>query len=474
VSRVMEENRSNVFCSLIIIMVMMEGCYCGENNNKRDGGLGGEDVKVHCGMGYYPAWDNDCVGVDGCREIEIKRCGCHCKKCYFDKCVEVGCKEPCEVGYYDVEEVRDNEVFEVEEEAWVDGVVRDAEVEDVSELEDVYNPYGPHFKPIPDSKVGMNLRIEGDLVIWTTIGNGIFDVLGFLDSDICYYNISMKERRCLNANKAFSEIWTVNLNNNKIICWDSLIRSKDYRFEISIYNLNTNKSKLLFSSESAANYAINSRYVIYSDDSSETEDIFYSYDISSEVVRKLSIKDCRAYDWGYKFTSDKYMVFICEGSGDRYYLFEEDKEFFLDEYFKPYEKIGYIFGDIYENLLSVTIGPDQPTSGDIYIFDLGTKEMIPVYTADTPELGGRFCSRNIIMWNEAVRFDSGPYKVVLYDIETKVKRYVTKDYGGWIGDCDGKYMILCPDCLGSLVGSVLYLLDLEEMGLIKDGHVVPE
>jgi hypothetical protein len=83
----------------------------------------------------------------------------------------------------------------------------------------------------------------------------------------------------------------------------------------------------------------------------------------------------------------------------------------------------------------------------------------------------QLCTPNIMMWVKPL--DGGQY-MEIYDVETKVNRYVTSDpnikYGAW---CRGKYAVITPDASGS--GAMRnFKIDLEKSGFIKDGHVVPE
>jgi len=105
--------------------------------------------------------------------------------------------------------------------------------------------------------------------------------------------------------------------------------------------------------------------------------------------------------------------------------------------------------------------------------DIIDKTITPVIIRENAQWAPKYCSENIILWHDTAGNVDSPQILILYDLETKVERKVVKDYRGWVGWCSGKYMVVCPDCSGKITGTY-YLLDLEEMGLIKDGHVVPE
>jgi len=317
----------DIFFSLILIMVMMEGCYCGGNNNKVDSGLGGEDVRGHCGAGYYPAWDNECAGVEGCREIEINKCGCHCKRCYFDKCVEVGCREPCEVGYNDIEEIADSEKRDVVNDIFEEEII-DGGIGDVSDIEDIYNPYGPHFKLLA-KRAGLHTMIRGDYILYTTRGKYVFEPpYGVLGSDLCVYKISTEDNICLgeNIDSEYTGIYSGNIFNG-VICWTnfSTVGNGQVRYTI----LGSREKKTIYEDPDADNFAINSKYIFFSG-----RDSIYKFEIATGKSYKLKTPEGDHYSNATQTTLTNESVLIYETFDGRVILYDLNTDTYerLDKY----------------------------------------------------------------------------------------------------------------------------------------------
>jgi len=114
-------------------------------------------------------------------------------------------------------------------------------------------------------------------------------------------------------------------------------------------------------------------------------------------------------------------------------------------------------------------------TNDIFMMNIDTGEFTKV-TNDEAFQFSPVLSGELVLYHEnddPKESQRGYGHLIAYDLKTKVKRKV-KEIDGTIScrSFNGKYLLYTPD---RATGSErYYLVDLEKLGVIKDGHVVPE
>jgi hypothetical protein len=129
---------------------------------------------------------------------------------------------------------------------------------------------------------------------------------------------------------------------------------------------------------------------------------------------------------------------------------------------------------IYDTKNGIALGSDSyMVDNNLYSYDVINGDREVIYKYDRNALWyAKYCTANILMWVE-IQPVSYLHKVLLYDLDTKVLRYIVANEGHYGPMCSNTKIVMNPNATGGTVFP-LYYLDLEKAGFIKDGHVVPE
>jgi len=115
------------------------------------------------------------------------------------------------------------------------------------------------------------------------------------------------------------------------------------------------------------------------------------------------------------------------------------------------------------------------TSSDIGIFNYETNTLTMITDdenfQDITTTDGKFV---IFHENDDIKSsDTGVGYIYIYDVDKKTKRKIPGTYGlNYPIQVIGKYVLYTSDIVSYVF--LVYLADLEKLGVVKDGHVVPE
>lgn len=494
---------------LVIQIILVTGCYCEGGSNGKRSEVGVDNGRKVCGAGRYPSFDGYCRGNIGCSERGwIVDGGCYCSVCDDERCVEIRCVSEVsdiEELVSDIKDVyTDVVVGEIEEDGGVEitdvmdvldgGDVGDGGVIDVRIPEEEYickdpgDSDGVEFEGNLDkgiAYIGVTYEyavIRGDYIIW----------LAPDESDIYYLSLKdRKVRRVPNCDRVRSISWMI-AEVDRIYWTNFIINNKGKGVEVMFY-----------------------------------------YNIPRKEIRILSPMDLVGTPYPYGKT-----LFFEVWKDTRYFLYYKDVDSYdyrVIEY-SVLDKImnlgiggigGYYHG-LWENLLL------DSTRQSIITVNLDTLEKKEVFVYDTDDdiilEPWRYCYGPVLVFDKGISREKGPYghyttdvfyidlrdyRVVrvtddevfqygvtsYYDDKYKLLVYY-ENYDPRLSGYGGGYLVVydietgarrrIPEIEGDIMAVSMYgarllvgldrgfyvyrfsLVDLEKLGIVKDGHVVPE
>jgi hypothetical protein len=496
----------DVVNTFVILLLIFSGCYCGSNSNGgiRDAGI--KDVVNICGVGRYPSFDYQCYKVEGCREINKGSCGCRCTRCEYERCVEISCNGGCIVdGGRELEEIRDvEEEFDIEDEDVrdvVDEKIKDVIVEDVFDVEEVGDvmdvgdadnyeyvckdpgdPEGVEFsgnldEPIVliSNRVYMDAYVTGEYVVWQEVNNRET----FAEN---IYYLSLKDRRVRRVPNCdgYDYIESLQIYGSKIywansgnvcaggkpcdVIWEFDLEKKNSPRVVSI------KDAALFPKV----YKDSLVYTIIVNDTSKKNGTYFT-ELSTNKTQKISDKYDILSDYSTALWEN--LIVATNTSGEIY-------SYNIDTFEKKihYQSNIPIFASVFFSpVIPILQFIDETKYGhyttDVYLLNIEKNdELIKVTEDEEYQWRPIRCGDYVVIYHENYDKHSselGYGYLVVYDIERRIRRVVPNsdgiDFPIW---CDGG-RLLYTDTYGSRVFPI-YMRDLEKLGVIKDGHVVPE
>jgi hypothetical protein len=331
-----------------------------------------------------------------------------------------------------------------------------------------HNPLGKYFNFIGLS--GINSASSGDYYVFDRPTQEGWRDPYFINADVCWFQFSTLKTRCIRLsedNKKYLFWGPSNISTKDgMIAWT--FEREDFKYnvypEINVLDLSNGKFVVPFQCYNCAltGYGFNSEGVVYYYHKKDIADMMVYYNFNNNEAKQFSTDMC-AFNptvtlFVYNNIVEYYGGSVDGKIADAYYKYD-----LITEKIKPIpEIINFTTVDI--------LGPKLLITNDttVQTYDLVTEKIEMVDENANPWVA-RFCTENIYLWNEVVH---GGEKLVLYDSQNKVKRYIS-DYVSSYGEfCSGVHAVVTPD--GSNLVSRMYHIDLDKAGFVKDGHVVPE
>jgi len=498
---------------VFILFIVISGCSCiGSVNYSVDTGFetgfdrGGVNI-CEGEMGYFPSRDRECSGVVGCKRMEAPDCGCYCSLCNNGRCVGMSCGDRmCGDGGYVEDTGGSGDVRRV----WDSGVDLDVLYCEDADLE------GWVAEGMDADKAINEIVINGETAFRSVWLNEYGDLLIckekpiFFECDEMYY-IKNNERpwRIRKVPKCYRtqyvDIPAQYLCNGKdyimYLVWEGTM-GIGTNFGIVRFNKNTGEidrianpeggyggSELICQNDMIFNFFDKPYYYdengVFHYDSER-----YYYNLEKGIKKKLNIPQevsckyddkyvnaisCLHWDTIDPYVYNEYLIYLSpfaeEPEEMRHCIWRYDtntderrpilclENSYIIQGYSPIN--NYILPiEILDNKGKYPVG--------ILLFNIKTFEERMIVD-DGKVLRGSAIWGNILSY-----FKMPDYGTYLLDLETGVKRRINlsmtdeddRSGGYWM---KGKYMLM-----GKLGEPGNWIVDLEKLGVIKDGHVVTE
>jgi len=500
-----------------LLILLIYSCSCGSGaNGSKDVGI---DTGILCGNGYYPSFDYQCKGNTGCREINSGLCTCRCVMCENERCVSMSCgDEKCrldggvdvdigdlgiggfeiydfgieDLGISDLKDAGEDIGGEEIKDVYVDDVSDVSDIRDISDIRDAGDvgvddfeyvckdpgdPVGVEFSGNLDApivkisdKVFLDAVISGDYIIWLSP-----DYSGLWGKEIYYLSLKDKKIRRVPNCDGYDAIWHIDVYGDRLV-WNNFIDYKkpgNNQEVIFYFNITTKEIKIISPLDEVFHQTIYEDDVVYilwkdkkllyyhniktgEERVIKDEPPYYLFDRQS-VLWKRDIIEVSSSNI-VKFNIDtKEASVIYESSYDMWPVIPVTKvPYIAIQFWLPEEKYGHI-------------------SSDIGIFNYETNTLTMITDDENFQIvldtDGKFV---IFHENDDIKStEMGRGYIYIYDVERKVKRKIPGTYGySFPIQVNGRYILFTFDIASRVFP--IYLADLEKLGVVKDGHVVPE
>jgi len=466
---------------LVCLLVAALACNGQRTVNTPDAGVPDTNQPAACGFGVHvPEFDRQCVGGTGCRYVEQPpTCGCGCAACDGEKCVRTQCGMNCpDAGPADRGDVTPDSGPE-DTGGPADAGERDGSLYDVHEVTDTGTGtanLGPEYRFVTE-KAGV-AAINGDTIAWFTEYQ-FSGTVGTKGSDVCYQSVSTQKTKCLGFDQNIFEILRISVFESRV-AWSFGDWSKDAAYNgLAYYDVVAGRPV-----DVEYGKRLNIGVPAMSGDS-----IVYHKRVETEPgVSERRLFRC-------SFDSGAVTPIPTTGFPSELYLFGDDLVYFGGTTETSDDSLVWhtVLGSGTNRLLDVPntfkyfccgmwgrrfvymdwLGKygDGP---DVVMYDLDSDAVTEI---DAKEYGQWFPSiyENLLAWVDnsvSQSTEAGPGHVWIMDLDTGVRRQITKVAGEYGPKLYGKYMLIRADT--GVKFSDYYLYDLEANGIIKDGHVVNE
>jgi hypothetical protein len=494
---------------ILILFLILSGCSCGSGvDNSKDGGV---DTGILCGNGYYPSFDYQCKGNTGCREINKGLCICRCVMCEDERCVGmscggIGCEGDGGVGDFGIEDfeiydfgIEDSGISALKdggEDIEVDVIDDVSDIRDISDIRDAGDGGVDDFEYVckdPGDPVGVDFWgnldepivkisdtvyrdaiISGDYVVWQ---EGV-DISGNFAKDIYY--LSLKNRKVMrvpNCDK-YDFLNGLQVEGNKIY-WANTVNAcaggKNCRV-IFEFDLEARMQPRIVSLRDAAYnpkvYKNNLVYEIVGSYGSDKLGLYYT-DLLNGNTKKLSDR----WDILIPYYTTLWEREIIIGRRDGIYGLNIDTMEEKVHYKSDLEIASSPYHDRYPYVAFVVYYEKDKYghyTTDCFLLDIRGDSVVQITDDENFQFAAIFRNGIYIYFENYDPKDSdvsyGHLKI--YDLSTGVRRAVPKSDNIYPRDFDGRRLIYTTDIFNDV--KPIYLMDLEKLGVVKDGHVVPE
>ena len=501
---------------ILFLFLILSGCSCGSGvDNSKDAGV---DTGILCGNGYYPSFDYQCKGNVGCREINKGLCSCRCVMCENERCVGMSCGGiGCEgdggvgdwgigdfgiedlgisdwgIGDFGIDDSGISDLKDAGEDIEVDVINDVSDIRDVSDIKDAGDggiddfeyvckdpgdPVGVDFwgnldEPIVkiSDTVYMDARISGDYVVWNE-----FSLSGNYGGNIYYLNLKDRKVRRVPNCDGYESITYIDMYEDKLV-WDNFIdyKQKGNNQDVLFYfNLSSKEIKIISPLD------LIDCPMVYKDDVVyqlwKDENVIMSYNIRTGEERIIS-KDKRYVDlllpywitlWERELIYwDDYGIYSLDiDTMEEKVHYKSDLQIASSPYHDRYPYIA--FGVYYEK------DKYGHYTTDCLLLDIRDDSVVQITDDENFQFAGMFRNGIYIYFENYDPKDSdvsyGHLKI--YDLATGVRRSIPNSDNKFPKDFDGRRLLYTTNIYSSVIP--IYLMDLEKLGVVKDGHVVPE
>jgi hypothetical protein len=481
---------------ILILFLILSGCSCGSGvDNSKDSGV---DTGILCGNGYYPSFDYQCKGNVGCREINKGLCSCRCVMCENERCVGMSCGGiGCEgdggvgdlgIGDFGIDDLGISDLKDAGEDIEGDVIddvsdIRDAGDGGIDDFEyvckDPGDPVGVDFwgnldEPIVkiSDRVYMDARISGDYVVWNEFG-----LSGYYGGNIYYLNLKdRKVRKIPNCDGYEIIYYGIQVEGNKVY-WSNAANACDRGSRCGVifeFDMNNRLAPRIVSlRDEVSSPQVYKNYMIYLLDVSNKEKngTYFSNLITGEHRRITKDFIIRAYSTSL-WEND---IIISSRNGiyslnidtmEEKIHFESEQTIDTAPYWHRYPYLVFIKYLPKEKYGHYTT--------DIFILDVRDDSVIQATDDEQFQFSGRF-RNNILVYFENYNPEESDVSyghMIVKDMKTGVKRAVPNSDNHFPRDFDGVRVISTTNIYSDVVD--MNIINLEKLGVVKDGHVVPE
>jgi hypothetical protein len=482
---------------ILILFLILSGCSCGSGvDNSKDAGV---DTGILCGNGYYPSFDYQCKGNIGCREINKGLCSCRCVMCEDERCVGMSCGgRGCEgdggvgdwgIGDFGIDDLGISDLKDAGEDIEGDVIddvsdIRDAGDGGIDDFEyvckDPGDPVGVDFwgnldEPIVkiSNSVYLAAIISGDYVVWQEVNSR-----GTYAKDIYY--LSLKDRRVMRVPNCdgYDQIDGLYVEGNKVYWSNSSNSCSTIKKCVVIFEFDVEKRvqpRIVSLRDEAVLpkvYKSNMVYTIVGNFGPEKIGLYYT-DLLTGNTKKLSDR----WDILSEYSTTLWEREIIIGRRDGIYglnidtmeekvHYKSDLEIASSPYHDRYPYIA--FGVYYEK------DKYGHYTTDCLLLDIRDNSVVQITDDENFQFAGMFRNGIYIYFENYNPKDSdvsyGHLKI--YDLATGVRRSIPDSDNKFPKDFDGRRLLYTTNIYSSVIP--IYLMDLEKLGVVKDGHVVPE
>jgi hypothetical protein len=489
---------------ILILFLILSGCSCGSGvDNSKDTGV---DAGIVCGNGYYPSFDYQCKGNVGCREINKGLCICRCVMCENERCVGmscggIGCEGDGGVDDFGIEDLGISDLRDAGNDIGGEEI-KDVYVDDISDIRDVSDirdagdggvddfeyvckdpgdPVGVDFwgnldEPIVkiSDRVYEIAIISGDYVVWQEgINNS-----GTYANDIYYLFIKDKRVRRVPNCDMYNEIDSLQVEGSRIywansanacigrkkcgVIFEFDIEKRDAPEIVSI------KDEAIFPKV----YKNNLIYTIVGNYGPEKLGLYYT-DLLTGDTKKLSDR----WDILSEYSTTLWEREIILGLEDGIYGLDIDTMEKKVHYKSDLQIVSSPYYDRYP-YIAFEVYYEKDKYGhyttDSFLLDIRDDSVVQITDDENFQFSGMFRNGIYIYFENYNPKDSDVSygHLVVKDIKTGVKRSVPNSDNHFPRDFDGVRVISTTNIYSPVMD--MKIIDLEKLGVIKDGHVVPE